>query len=117
MPAVVPPPSFPSEWDHIRKGITTPGEAGHDSGMARTEDASLIDMFRMAPGQSTLVTIVPLALGFVQLANSYFNELSLVVSVSFALAMVGCSSVLTQHSLAQYRRRSLERELLTLQQA
>lgn len=81
--------------------------------MASTEDVSLVDMFRTAPGQSALLTVVPLLLGLVQIGNSLFNDLSLTVSVPFALVMAGFAGVLTQHSLAQFRRRYLERELLS----
>lgn len=80
--------------------------------MAAIERLTLTDMFRTAPLRSALVTMVPLALALIQLANSVFNDLSFVVSIPFALVIVGFACLLTQYSLARFRRQQREQMLL-----
>lgn len=79
--------------------------------MATKEDTSFPDMFRASPVQSTIVSIVPLLLAFVQLANSYFTNMSIFVSILFASVVVFFAVLLTQHQYAQFRRQYAERDL------
>lgn len=79
--------------------------------MATKEDAAFSDMFRSNPVQSAMVSIVPLLLAFAQLANSYFTNMSILVSVSFTIVVVLFAVLLTQHQYAQFRRQYAERDL------
>lgn len=63
------------------------------------------DMLRTAPLQSAMFTVVPMALGGLQLANSLVNGLSLAISVPFALGMLAFAAVLTRYRFARFRRR------------
>ncbi len=67
-----------------------------------------VDMFRAEPVESAMFTVVPLVLAFAQLANSAVNDLSVLVSVPFALVMVGYALFLNQFSFARFRRQRLE---------
>lgn len=65
-------------------------------------------MFRADPVGMGLVVFGPLLLAAVQLTNSLVNDLSLAVSVPFAVLLVAFSGVLTRYQLARYRRMELE---------
>jgi len=73
-------------------------------------NVTLLELFQAAPVQTTLLTAVPLALAVLQLANSVFNDLPFLVSVPFALVLVGYASLLIQHQFSRVRRRRIERE-------
>lgn len=79
--------------------------------MAAIERLTLLDMFRAAPLRSALFTMVPLVLALMQIANSLFNDLSFVVSIPFALVILGFACLLTQYSLARFRRQQREQLL------
>jgi hypothetical protein len=66
-------------------------------------------MVQLAPVQSVLFTVVPLALAFVQLANSVVNELPFFASVPFAVIIVGFAVLLNQYNFVRVRRNRLER--------
>ena len=70
-----------------------------------------MDMFRAAPVRTALVTVLPVALAFMQLANSLFNDLSFLVSAPFALTVVGFAYLLAQYTFTQFRRRQIEQSL------
>ncbi|WP_247731472.1 hypothetical protein [Halovivax limisalsi] len=76
-------------------------------------DTSLtpVDMFRARPFEHALYTIVPLVLSIAQLGNSFVNGLSPLVSVPFAIVLLGFSVVLTRYNFARFRRRALERSI------
>lgn len=76
--------------------------------MAVRRPAFLVELFRAAPAKSTLLAIGPLVLAAGQLANGYVNDVSPVVSVAFAVAMVAFATVATDHHAAEHRRRRLE---------
>lgn len=82
--------------------------------MAGKHTITLLDMFRTVPVRSALFTLLPTILALGQLGNSIFNDVSMIVSVVFALVIVGYAGVLTQHSFAQFRRRKIEGELVGL---
>lgn len=79
--------------------------------MATKEETAFPDMLRANPVQSTMVSIVPVLLALVQLANSYFNNMSIYVSFLFASVAVSFAVLLTQHQYAQFRRQYVERDL------
>ncbi|WP_293028437.1 hypothetical protein [Natronococcus sp.] len=69
---------------------------------------SFRELFRTEPGTSALLSVAPLALAAGQLANGYLNDLSPIVTLSFAVVMVAFAVVATDHHAARYRRRQLE---------
>ncbi|MFD1642062.1 hypothetical protein [Halohasta litorea] len=79
--------------------------------MTTQDDVTLAAMIRSVPIHCLLLTLVPAVLAAVQLANSYINDVSLFVSVPFALVMVLFAVVLTQHQFARFRRQQVERTL------
>lgn len=79
--------------------------------MAAIERLTLAEMFRAAPLRTALVTLVPLGIALMQLANSAFNGLPFAVSVPFALVIVGFACLLTQYSLARFQRQQREQLL------
>ncbi|XVH30818.1 hypothetical protein ACNS7O_10510 [Haloferacaceae archaeon DSL9] len=79
--------------------------------MAAENDVSISDLVRSDPVRSALLSFGPILLAGAQIANSYFNDLSFLASVPFAVAMVLIAVLLTQHHAAQYRRRRVERDL------
>lgn len=76
--------------------------------MATIGRYTLFDMFRTAPFQSALVTVLPLALALLQLGNSLFNGLSPLVSIPFAIAILAFAYLVTQFSFARFQRRQIE---------
>lgn len=79
--------------------------------MATRDDTAFSDMFRSNPVQSAMVSLVPLLLALAQLANGYFNDMSIFVSISFAIVVVLFAVLLTQHQYARFRRQYAERNL------
>lgn len=79
--------------------------------MATKDDVTVSDMFRSAPVRSAMVSVLPLLLVLGQFANSYFNGLSIFASTAFALTVTLFAVLLTQHQLAEFRLRHVEREL------
>lgn len=77
--------------------------------MAAQDDYAFSDAFRSTPVEFATVSCLPVLLALAQLANSYVNDLSFLVSVPFAVVMVLFAVLLTQHQLAQFRRRRFER--------
>jgi len=77
--------------------------------MVTQNDVMLSEMFQSAPASCLLFTVVPLAVAAMQLANSYVNGLSMIVSVPFAVVMVLFAVLLIQHQFAQFRRQQFER--------
>lgn len=73
--------------------------------MVDPDRLTLADMFRTAPGRSALFSVLPVALGGAQVANSLFTGLSLGVSVPFAAGMVALAALLTRYRFARFRRR------------
>ncbi|WP_306052429.1 hypothetical protein [Natronococcus wangiae] len=79
--------------------------------MAVRRPGVFVELFRAAPAKSTLLAVGPLALAAGQLANGYVNDVSPVVSISFAVTMVAFATVATDHHAAEHRRRRLEADL------
>lgn len=79
--------------------------------MATVEPVTFGDMFRAAPVRSALLTLLPLSIAVFQLVNSVYNDLSFAISIPFALVIVSFAYVLTQYSLARFRRQQRERLL------
>ncbi len=77
--------------------------------MATKDGVAVADMFRSRPVQSAMVSVVPLLLAVAQLANGFFNDMPLLVSISFAAVMVPFAVLLTQYQYAQFRRQYVER--------
>lgn len=75
------------------------------------DNLTVLDMFREAPVRSAMLTTVPLCIALAQLANSAVNDLSFVVSVPFAVVLVGYTSLLTQYGFVRFRRRKMEQGL------
>lgn len=73
--------------------------------MVDPDRLTLTDMFRSAPGRSALFSVLPLALGGAQLANSLVTGLPFGVSLPFAAGMVAFAAVLTRYRFARFRRR------------
>ena len=80
--------------------------------MATTDDTTFYDMFRANPVQSALVSTGPVLLAVAQLANGYFTEMSIFVSIAFAVVVVLFAGLLTQHQYAQFRRQYVERDVV-----
>ncbi|ADD04645.1 uncharacterized protein Nmag_1061 [Natrialba magadii ATCC 43099] len=76
--------------------------------MAGTHTTSLLELFRATPVTSSLLSLAPLALAVGQLGNSYINGVSPIVSIVFAIGMIGFSVVAMGHHAAEYRLRQLE---------
>lgn len=77
----------------------------------QAELGPLVVLFCAAPVKSALLTLGPIGLAAVQLANSYVNDLSPGLAIGFALGMVAFAVVATGHHAAEYRLRQLERHL------
>jgi hypothetical protein len=71
--------------------------------MATEDHATLGDLLRVRPVQFLLCTVLPLALAGMQLLNSLVYDLSVLVSVPFAVVMVAFATVLTQYQLVRVR--------------
>ncbi|ELY93917.1 hypothetical protein C483_04539 [Natrialba hulunbeirensis JCM 10989] len=76
--------------------------------MAGTHKSSLLELFRATPVTSSLLSVAPLALAVGQLGNSYVHGVSPIVSIAFAIGMLGFSVVAMGHHAAEYRLRQLE---------
>lgn len=76
--------------------------------MRSKEDVTLAASLRQTPVRTGLVAVVPVALGVVQLLNSFFTELPVVVGIAFAALMISAAVVFTRHHLAQLRLEVLE---------
>ena len=61
-----------------------------------------------------LLTVVPVLLGVAQLVNSMVTELPFLVSVPFAVVLVGVAICLDQYHFARYRRIAIERDVFEL---
>ncbi|EMA36799.1 hypothetical protein [Halobiforma nitratireducens] len=77
--------------------------------MSVRQPLSIAELFRATPATSALLTLGPLALALGQLLNSYVNDVSVFVSLSFAAVMLAFAAVATGHHAAEYRLRELER--------
>lgn len=71
---------------------------------------TFLEMFRDAPVETSLYTLGPLTVAAVQLSNSVVNGLSFLVSVPFAVVLVGFAAVAASHRLSQFRLAKLEPE-------
>ncbi|WP_254862240.1 hypothetical protein [Halovivax gelatinilyticus] len=79
--------------------------------MTSVDGLTHADMIRAEPVESAMYTIVPLGLALAQLGNSVINDLSFLLSVPFALVLVGYAVFLNQFNFARYRRERLERAI------
>ena len=79
--------------------------------MAARDDPTLLDLFRERPVQTLLLSVSPILLGAVQLANGYVNEFPMLVAVGFAVVMGLFSVSVTQYHLAAFRLATLERSI------
>ncbi|OVE85758.1 hypothetical protein [Natronolimnobius baerhuensis] len=79
--------------------------------MSTRQSVPISELFRATPATSCLLTIGPLVLAVGQLLNSYVNGVSPVVSLSFALGVLGFAVVALRHHAAEYRLRTLEAEI------
>lgn len=77
--------------------------------MATDAPHTIVEMFRARPFEHALYTLVPVVLSIAQLGNSLVNDLSVLVSLPFAIVLLGFSVVLTRYNAARFRRRALER--------
>lgn len=68
-------------------------------------------MFRASPVETAVILGVPLLVAGGQLVNSLVTGLSFSISIPFAIVVVGYTGMLTQYSVARFRRRELERDL------
>lgn len=75
--------------------------------MAVKEDLTLLDVVHSSP-RTVVLASVPVLVALAQLANSYFNDLSVLVSVPFAVVMIAYAVLLAQYQYAQFRRRHVE---------
>lgn len=73
---------------------------------------TLLEMFRSNPVRSGLFTIAPIVIVAVQLLNSAMNGLSVVVSVPFAIVLLGFSVLLVRYQLVQFRLTQLQSETI-----
>lgn len=69
---------------------------------------ALRELFRTDPVEGTLFCLAPLLVAGVQLLNSAVNDLSLAVSVPFAVLVVVFSLLVAQYQLATHRLDDLE---------
>ncbi|MFC3957075.1 hypothetical protein [Halovivax cerinus] len=69
---------------------------------------TFVEMVRTEPIESAMFTALPAVLAIVQLVNSALTELSYLVSVSFAVVLVGYAWLVTSYSVARFRRRRLD---------
>lgn len=76
--------------------------------MVDTDSPTLVEMLRENPIQSCLFITGTLVVAAVQLLNSFANDLSLIVSVPFAIVVLGFAALLLQYQLAQFQLTRLE---------
>lgn len=69
---------------------------------------ALRELFRTDPVGTGLFVLGPVALAAAQLSNSLLNDLSLAVSVPFAVVLLAFSGLLVQYQLARHRLRELD---------
>lgn len=79
--------------------------------MSTRTTSPLLELFYETPAQTALLTLGPAVLALGQLANGLFNDVSLLVTLCFAGAMIAFSVVATGHHAAQRRLRRLEADL------
>jgi len=71
--------------------------------MGTNNERPFFRMARAYPVRTFLFTFGPVAFALVQLANSYLNDASLVVTLGFAVVVVAFAVLATQYHLAQFR--------------
>ncbi|ELZ02462.1 hypothetical protein [Natrialba asiatica] len=69
---------------------------------------AVIELFRVRPISSSLLSVVPAVLAVGQLWNSYVNDVSPLIAIGFTLAMLGFAVVAMGHHVAAYRLWKLE---------
>lgn len=74
----------------------------------------MAELVRTRPVRAGLIVGLPAFVAAVQLVNSYVNDLSLLVSVPFAVVMVAFSGLLLRYQLAQFQLARLESETFSL---
>lgn len=79
--------------------------------MSTRNTPSLLELFLETPTQTALLTLGPLVLAVGQLVNGYTNDISPLVTLGFAGAMVVFSVVATGHHAAERRLQRLETDL------
>lgn len=80
--------------------------------MTGTTRWTVLDLFRLAPAETFIFTVVPLVLALGQLTNSALTGVPFYVSIPFALVMVGYAGIHTFYRLARVRREEIERAYL-----
>ena len=78
--------------------------------MPSPDNPTVLEMLRADPVRSGLFVATPVVVAAVQLLNSLFNGLSVLVSVPFAAVMLAFSALLVSYQFAQYRVDRLETE-------
>lgn len=81
--------------------------------MSTSTDIDLMELFRTSPTRSFLYTLGPLLIAAAQLANSYFNDLSLLYPAAFGAVMVAFSVLITRYHMLELRTIRLEKTWLT----
>lgn len=76
--------------------------------MRSKADVTLDDALRQTPVRTGVVAVLPVVLGVVQLLNSFFTGLPVIVGILFAATMISAAVVFTRHHLAQLRLEVLE---------
>lgn len=76
--------------------------------MSTRSAESLRETFRAAPVETLVVSVLPVALAAVLLANGLRFGRALLPSIGFAIALVAFATVATGHLAAVRRRRRLE---------
>lgn len=75
--------------------------------MAVQDRETLVQLARESPAQTGLLTVGPIVIALLQLANSYIHDSSLILAGVFAMVMLVYSVLATQYHLAVHRRTSL----------
>ncbi len=70
--------------------------------------ATFLRMIVSSPAQTSLIVLLPIVVAVGQLANSVMTDLSFLVSVPFAITVVGFGVVVFQYDYARFRRQELE---------
>lgn len=76
--------------------------------MSCSDGPALVDLYRAAPFQFAMFTVVPAGLAIAQLFNSVFTDLPFAISVPFAITMLGCAGLITQLSFARFKRQRID---------
>lgn len=75
----------------------------------RTEDeVTLRASFRRSPFRTSVLTVLPVLVAVLQLANSVVGDLSIFVGLLVAMALIGAAVVFTRHHIARLRLESVE---------